>query len=144
MRGGQFGGLATRSPRVHSSRCCRRRLWRRWRRRRRLSPLPAAASAAVVSRCPPRRRRRSLAIAATPWSVFLLFLVRWVHLGASRLYVDSTGFRLNPREKRGKSPGDFFDFSLFFQGFSSPDFAEISAAVLRIFLVRSRAPETKI
>ena len=36
-----------------------------------------------------------------------------------------------------------FGFSFFFQGFSSPDFAKISAAILRIFLVRSRAPETK-
>ena len=33
---------------------------------------------------------------------------------------------------------------MFFQGFSSPDFAKISAAVLRIDLVRSRAPETNI
>ena len=30
------------------------------------------------------------------------------------------------------------------QGFSSPTFAKISAPALRIFLVRSRAPETKI
>ena len=31
----------------------------------------------------------------------------------------------------------------FFYGFSSPDFAKISAAILRIFLVRSRALETQ-
>ena len=33
---------------------------------------------------------------------------------------------------------------MFFPSFSSPDFAKISGAVLRIFLVRSRALETKI
>ena len=64
-------------------------------------------------------------------------------MGPSRLYVDSAGFELNPQEN-GENPKDFFNCSLFFQGFSSPDFAKISAAVLRIDLVRSRAPETNI
>ena len=46
--------------------------------------------------------------------------------------------------KIGESPGEHFDLSRFFEGFSGPDFAKISAAVLRIFLVRSRAPEAKL
>ena len=61
----------------------------------------------------------------------------------SRLYVDLQGFTQSPQEKRGKSRRKFW-FSSFFQSFSSPDFAKISAAVLRIDLVRSRAPETNI
>ena len=46
--------------------------------------------------------------------------------------------------KNGENPGENFDFYLIFQGFSGPDFAKTSAAVLRIDLVRSRAPETNI
>ena len=46
--------------------------------------------------------------------------------------------------KNWEKSGDLFDLSLFFPGFSGPDFAKISAAVLRIFLVRSTAPETNI
>ena len=46
--------------------------------------------------------------------------------------------------KNGENPREHLDFFRFFPGFSAPDFAKISAAVLRIFLVRSRAPETKI
>ena len=46
--------------------------------------------------------------------------------------------------KNGEKSGENLDFSLFFQGFSSPDFAKISAPAFRIFLVSSRAPETKI
>ena len=57
--------------------------------------------------------------------------------GFSGIWAKSTG-------KLGKIPEIFFDFSLIFEGFSGPDFAKISAAVLRIFLVRSRAPETNI
>ena len=64
-------------------------------------------------------------------------------MGPSRLYVDLRGFTQSPQEKRG-NPGEHLDFSLFFEGFSSPDFAKISAAVLRIDLVSSRAPETNI
>ena len=40
--------------------------------------------------------------------------------------------------------GEQFNFVRFLSGFSSPEFAKISAAALRIFLVRSRAPETHI
>ena len=48
-----------------------------------------------------------------------------------------------PRANHGKIRGLFYGFQ-FFQGFPGPDFAKISAAVLRIFLVRSRAPGAKI
>ena len=44
----------------------------------------------------------------------------------------------------GEQSGEKLDFSLFFQGFSGPDFAKISAAILRISLVRLRALETKL
>ena len=64
-------------------------------------------------------------------------------MAPSRLYRNSGVFGKVHRNNL-KIPGEHWDFSIFFQGFSGPDFAKISAAVLRIDLVRSRAPETKI
>ena len=49
----------------------------------------------------------------------------------------------NPPKKLRKS-GQQFDLSVFFHVVSGPDFAKISAAVLRIVLVSFRAPETNI
>ena len=66
-----------------------------------------------------------------------------LEMAPSRLYRNSPVFGKVYGKNRENS-GENLDLSLFFQGFSSPDFAKISAAVLRIFLVRSRAPETNI
>ena len=65
---------------------------------------------------------------------------KWLPAVCTWIYVDLG----KVHGKNGENPGENFDFFLIFWGFSSPDFAKISAAVLRIFLVRSRAPETKI
>ena len=64
--------------------------------------------------------------------------VRLISSSGEQLGIKSIDDALNIASKEN------LDLSLFCQGFSSPDFAKISAAVLRIFLVRSRAPETKI
>ena len=64
----------------------------------------------------------------------------WLPAVCTWIYVDLR----KVHGKNGEKSGEILDFSLFFQGFSGPDFAKISAAVLRIDLVRSRAPETKI
>ena len=44
-------------------------------------------------------------------------------MGPSRLYVDSTGFGLNPW-KHLENPREFFDFFQFFPGFVRPRFGE--------------------
>ena len=63
--------------------------------------------------------------------------------GAQPFVREFTGFWQSPRENCG-NPAEHLNCSLFFQGFSGPDFAKISAPALRIFLVSSRAPETNI
>ena len=65
------------------------------------------------------------------------------YVAPSRLYGNSRVFG-KVHGINGEQSGEHLNLSLFIQGFSSPDVAEISAPAFRIFLVSSTALETNI